>query len=456
MSPPTKIEFAPPREVMRIARMLAGAGHGAWAVGGAIRDTLAGLAPGDWDLTTSARPADMRRIFKRTVPVGIAHGTVGVLGKDGRMYEVTTFRRDVETDGRRARVRFADTIDEDLDRRDFTINAVAWNPLSGELRDPHGGADDLRAGILRTVGDARERFTEDRLRVLRALRFAGRFDLRIDDATWSAVRDAANQLGGLSAERIREELYKVLRVPSPSRSLTLYEQSDVLRELYPELQASVGRPATERSASGDVASGAAVPRDVDSWAHAMRLLEVIPAHKRHVRLAALMHAAGSGAGDTSASAAAARRIMRRLKASNADTDRVMHLVAHHGQLPDPAATAPELRRWIRRVGREFVRDVLRLSAADRIASGVEPIGPELAALCRRLRATLAERAPMGPDELAIDGSDLRDMGLPPGPLYGEILRDLLERVTDDPALNDPETLREIVRGVSQLNKETGT
>src|SRR5690606_27017200 len=171
------VDLRPPGAVRWIARRLESAGFETWAVGGAVRDALRGEHPGDWDLATAARPGDVRRLFRRTVPIGIEHGTVGVLGKDGHLYEVTTFRRDVETFGRRARVAFADTLDEDLGRRDFTINAVAWHPLRGALHDPHGGVRDLREGVLRTVGDAAARFAEDRLRVLRALRFAGRFDL---------------------------------------------------------------------------------------------------------------------------------------------------------------------------------------------------------------------------------------------------------------------------------------
>ncbi|HEX6069579.1 MAG TPA: CCA tRNA nucleotidyltransferase, partial [Longimicrobiaceae bacterium] len=229
------IDLHPPADVRRIARRLEQSGYETWAVGGAVRDALRGEHPGDWDLATGARPGDVRRLFKRTVPIGIEHGTVGVLGKDGRLYEVTTFRRDVETFGRRARVIFADSLEEDLERRDFTINAIAWHPLRGELRDPHGGASDLASGVLRTVGDPAARFAEDRLRVLRALRFAGRFELEIEAATWADLAASADRLGNLSPERIREELYKVLGGQErPSASLRLYERSGVLAALYPE------------------------------------------------------------------------------------------------------------------------------------------------------------------------------------------------------------------------------
>jgi tRNA nucleotidyltransferase/poly(A) polymerase len=426
-------DLHPPPDVLFIARKLQDAGFDTWTVGGAVRDALAGGRPGDWDLTTAARPRDVQRLFRRTVPVGIAHGTVGVLGKDGHLYEVTTFRRDVETDGRHARVTFADRVDDDLQRRDFTINAVAWHPLTHELRDPHGGLPDLRDGILRTVGDPAERFREDRLRVLRALRFAGRFGLRIDDATWQAAREAAPELVHLSAERVREELLKALRqVQPPSLSLRLYEQSGALAQLYPELQACVG----------------VVDGDADVWAHLLRAVDDLPKHRTALRLTALLHDIGKAVDPSdhaSAGAALAHRLMQRLKFSNAEIDRAVHLVAQHSDFPSPDAPAPELRRWLRRIGREYVNDLFRLRIADlRARAADDPRLEETNRLWKRVRGELAREAPLEIGDLAISGAELRALGLPPGPLYGEILRALLERVTDDPSLNGRETLMGMV------------
>ncbi|HEX2209264.1 MAG TPA: CCA tRNA nucleotidyltransferase [Longimicrobium sp.] len=426
-------DLHPPRDVLTIARTLEQAGFETWTVGGAVRDALGGGHPGDWDLTTAARPGDVRRLFRRTVPVGIAHGTVGVLGKDRHLYEVTTFRRDVETDGRHARVIFADRVDDDLQRRDFTINAVAWHPLTHELRDPHGGLPDLRDGILRTVGDPAERFREDRLRVLRALRFAGRFGLRIEDATWQAAREAAPELVHLSAERVREELLKVLRqVKPPSVSLRLYAESGALEYLYPELQACTG-----------VADG-----DGDLWTHLLRTVDRIPKHRTALRIPALLHDVGKPVDPSdhaSTGAALAHRMMKRLKFSNAETDRAVHLVAQHADFPVPDAPSPELRRWLRRIGREFVNDLFRLRIADlRARSDYDPRLEATNRLWRRVRGELGRAAPLEIGDLAIGGAELRALGIPPGPLYGEILRDLLERVTDDPSLNDRETLMGMV------------
>ncbi|HEX5727772.1 MAG TPA: CCA tRNA nucleotidyltransferase [Longimicrobiaceae bacterium] len=445
---PERADLDPPAEVVRIARRLEEAGFSTWAVGGGVRDALAGIPPGDWDLTTAARPGDVRRLFRRTVPVGIAHGTVGVVGKDGVMYEVTTFRRDVETDGRHARVRFADRVEEDLERRDFTINAVAWHPLTREVRDPHGGVRDLQAGVLRTVGDPRERFREDRLRVLRALRFAARFGLRIDPATWQAAREMASELPHLSAERVREELLKVLReVEPPSQALRLYEASGALASLYPELQACVG---VEDEGGQEV------------WTHLLRTADEVPRRRVPLRLVGLLHDVGKPGvrevtdggvrfpGHAQAGAALARELMRRLRCSNAEVDHAVHLVAQHADLPRADAPAPELRRWLRRVGRGYVRDLLRLCAAAARARGEAGRArlEELLALERRVRRELAGNPPLEVGDLAVGGEELRALGIAPGPRYGEILRALLERVTDDPSLNTPERLAPLLRALA--------
>lgn len=431
-----RADLHPPGDVVWICRTLEEAGYEAWAVGGAVRDALAGGKPGDWDLTTSARPNDVRRVFRRTVPIGIEHGTVGVVSRSGRMYEVTTFRRDVETDGRRARVRFADRLEEDLERRDFSINAVAWHPLTQEVRDPHGGVDDLAAGRLRTVGDPAQRFEEDRLRVLRALRFAGQFDLRIEPATWDAVRASADRLGNLSAERIREELWKVLRgSDTPSRALDLYAEAGVLRALYPEV--------------------AAVPEaDPARWRFVLAAVDGVGRPHTLVRMAALLHQTGmaspGGAGASEAeqalrSAALARNVLRRLRSSNADSGHVTHLIAHHASMPDAEAPDAVLRRWLRGVGRAYVNDLFRLLFARCRASAPPPFDRRLLFLHARAAALLRGGFPMEIGDLAIDGRDLRGEGLAPGPIYSRILGLLLERVTDDPSLNTRERLLTLLR-----------
>ncbi|MBV9108125.1 MAG: CCA tRNA nucleotidyltransferase [Gemmatimonadetes bacterium] len=437
------MDLKAPEEVIRIVRRLQGAGFDTWTVGGAVRDALGGHPHKyDWDLATAARPRDVQRLFRHTVPVGISHGTVGVLGADRRLYEVTTFRRDVETDGRHAKVSFSDTVEEDLSRRDFTINAIAWHPLTHELRDPHGGAADLRAGVLRTVGDARERFREDRLRVLRALRFAGRFGMRIDPATWEAAKESAPELGHLSAERVREELLKVLKgVPRPSDSLRLYEGCGALAALYPELQACVG-----------VMDG-----EEDVWTHLLRTVDVSEP-KQHLRIAGLLHDTGKPLtrmemdgviafpDHAAAGAAIVMRVMTRLKFSNAERDEAVHLVAQHEDLPAHDAPSPEIRRWLRRVGRAYVHDVLRLERANAQARPRVDVARvrEAEALRRRVDAEMRHGAALEIGDLAIGGAELRALGIAAGPRMGEILRALLDHVTENPSLNTVDGLTQLV------------
>lgn len=436
----------PPRAVGRIAKRLDDAGFSTWAVGGAVRDQVAGRTAGDWDLATRATPQEVMTLFRRTIPVGVDHGTVGVL-EGGRMYEVTTFRRDVETFGRHAVVAFADTVEEDLSRRDFTINALAWNPLTGELLDPFDGRRDLEEGRLRTVGDPAERFAEDYLRVLRALRFAGQFGLEIEPATWTALRAAVDQLSNLSAERVREELLKTLAQGwEASRSLDLYREAGVLERLYPEL-APLGGERPDATAP-------------DLWTLSIRAVDAIPPHRVRLRLAALLHAIGMPpartrdlrggwryTGHEILGGRKAEDVMRRLKSSNADTERVTRLVRHQPDLFPPDAPDAGIRRWLRDVGADLVHDLFRLRFALWRAqdAGQGAVPEDLLERWQKAHRVLNSDPALATTDLAIGGADLKALGIPPGPRYGAILADLLERVTDDPGLNQREPLLEIVR-----------
>ena len=204
------LQAALPPSVKWITETLEDAGFETWVVGGAIRNLILGRTVEDWDLATQAKPEEIIAAFSRTVPIGIEHGTVGVLARDGTLYEVTTFRRDVKSLGRQAVVEFSADIGEDLARRDFTFNALAWHPLRQDLLDPTGGMADIDAGVLRTVGDPEQRFSEDFLRVLRALRFSGQFGLSIERETWIGLLGAVPGLALLSPERVQQEIMKVL------------------------------------------------------------------------------------------------------------------------------------------------------------------------------------------------------------------------------------------------------
>jgi tRNA nucleotidyltransferase (CCA-adding enzyme) len=437
------VELMAPPALLEIAVRLDRAGHDVWAVGGAVRDSVLGRTGTDWDLATSARPDQVQGLFRRTVPVGIEYGTVGVFGSDRVLYEVTTFRRDVETHGRRAVVAFSDTVDEDLARRDFTINAIAWHPLRHELHDPWHGIEDLRAGVLRTVGTPAERFAEDYLRVLRALRFAGQYGLVIEQATWDALRSAVSGLPLLSAERVREELWKVLgSTREASRSLQLYADAGVLEKLFPELAATVGLELD----TGDV------------FAFALRAVDAVSPRHVRVRMAALLHVTGYPAARTRDlrgghrytgherwAARKADDVLGRLRPSNADRQRIVELVRLQADLFPPDSPDSGIRRWLMHVAPPLVRDVFRLRIALWRAAPTEDGGSDLVERWRRVHAVLHSRPVLTVGGLAIGGAELRELGLPPGPEYGRILNTLLQRVVEDPDLNSPERLLEIVR-----------
>ncbi len=423
----TRLKPVAPPAVRWITRTLEEGGFETWTVGGAVRDALLGLPSGDWDLATRATPARMQRLFRRTVPIGVEHGTVGILARDGTMYEVTTFRRDVETDGRHAVVSFADTIEEDLARRDFTINAVAWHATREVFRDPYEGRSDLETRRLRTVGAPADRFREDYLRILRALRFAGRFGLTIEEGTWEAIGPLLPGLPGLSAERIREELLKVLgQDRMPSTALDLYAESGALAVLYPELDAVRAGPA---------------------WKHVLAAVDRLPPSRPYLRLAALLRPLAQ-------SEAAA--LLVRLRLSNVLTDEIAHRA---GAVPLPDADAPEVevRRWLARHGPARLGPVARLELARARAhadlGGQPDRSPKaVVAAWRRARAVRRSRPPLTVGDLVIGGTELKRLGLRPGPHFGRILDGLLGRVLEEPELNRPEALLAEAR---RLAREAG-
>ena len=464
---------APPA-VRWIVRTLEEAGFETWAVGGAVRDALLGVGHGDWDLATRARPKDVRRVFTRTVPLGIEHGTVGVLARDGVLYEVTTFRRDVETSGRHAVVAFADSLDEDLSRRDFTVNSIAWHPLRGAIYDPHEGIRDLAGGRLRTVGDPNRRFAEDYLRVLRALRFAGRYSLVISQKTWISLKSSVSGLDVLSRERVRDEIVKVLDAdPRPRRALELYRASGALEVVAPELAAS------ER---------ALIPEDgleLDAWRYGLTAAEALSPRRPLLRLAVLLQGVGLPQGADAAlddsdrlashrhpgrddarrelrsrwrSGLAARRsagLMIRLRFSNAHTDEVVSLV-DAGPVPPPAdGPVSGLRRWLSDVGPERFPALTRtwVARARVLAPLGKDVSHEVTAAWRTLRAELRQAPPLRLADLAIDGEDLIRMGYRPGPRFGEVLQKLLDRVLDDPGLNQLETLGELAKEILATERQ---
>lgn len=415
-----RLELEPPEAFARLAETLESRGFEAWAVGGAVRDAMRGEGRSDWDMATDARPDDVQRVFRRTVPVGVEHGTVGVLGADEVLYEVTTFRRDVETDGRHAVVEFAESLEEDLARRDFTINALAWRPATGELRDPYDGRSDLAEGVLRAVGDPGRRLAEDRLRVLRGLRFAGRYRMEIDPATRTALREAAPHTEELSAERIREELMKVMGDRTPSNALRLYREFGVLPVWYPELEGEDGDDPRRELHLGAVD---AIIRERPLLRVARWLVPV------------------ADEGDERAERADA--LLERLKFSNRARERVVALLRHYDRLPAPTDSDAQLRTWLVEIGEGRVRDLFRLHVATVRAHGADERARLLVHLWRRVHEELLARPPLDVTDLAVSGRDLLARGVKEGPFVGILLDELHAQVLENPGLNNRDDLMEL-------------
>jgi putative nucleotidyltransferase with HDIG domain len=445
---PAGVQLRPSAGLSEVVRRLREAGHAAFAVGGGVRDGLLGLPVAEWDVATDAPPEGVLHLFERTFPIGLEHGTVGVRIQ-GETVEVTTFRRDIATDGRHAVVRFGASLDEDLARRDFTINALAWDPVEDRIHDPFGGLDDLAAGRLATVGDPDHRLVEDYLRILRAFRFAARFDLEVEPATGAALARHAGGVTGLSGERVRDELMKTFaQCRMPSRALAGWRRTGVLARLLPEVAVAFGVEQNRFHAD-------------DVGTHTLLVVDRVHRAQTFLRLVALLHDIGKPparevhpeTGDwtfpehAAIGARLARQVLERLRFSSREIDRAVHLVAVHMDLPPPEASDAAVRRWIRRIGEENVWDLYRLHLADwwgnRARSGEPPV--PLVDVYRRARAVLKDEAALSVEDLAVDGRDLIALGLAPGPAFGRILAALLERVVDDPALNRRDTLLGIVR-----------
>jgi tRNA nucleotidyltransferase (CCA-adding enzyme) len=389
--------LAIPEPILQIARTLEEAGYQAWCVGGTLRDALLGHPQSDYDIATSATPEQVQRLFPRTIAVGIKYGTVGVLDQARALHEVTTFRRDVATDGRHAVVQYGVALEEDLARRDFTINAIAYHPLRHEWRDPFEGKRDLEERLVRAVGEPVQRFQEDYLRILRALRFAARFDFTIDPATWNAARAAASGLAQLSAERVRDEWFKGLQTAhSVVQFASLWARVGAARVWIPELLA-------HSSAMNGVPEPPAAVRDP-------------------VLLTALLTSSPAG-------------VLRRLKASNAEVERALGM--ERG--PEAPASPDEraVRRWLSAVG----ASADDLAALWSLRRGGEPPWAEVVREIRR------RGDPLTRSDLAITGSDLQGLGAV-GPRIGQTLAALLDQVLEDPALNTRDALLALAKKMS--------
>ena len=446
-----------PRNVSVLISRLEQAGFSAYAVGGCVRDSLLSLAPHDWDLCTSALPAQMQEVFRgeHVVETGLKHGTLTVV-LDHIPYEITTFRTDgAYTDHRHPdSVTFVQDVAGDLARRDFTINAMAYSPRCG-LVDLFGGREDLSRRVIRCVGIPRERFGEDALRILRALRFASVYDFSIDPDTEKALRLLAPSLEKIAAERIREELLKLLCGPGAGRILRGFP--DVLCCVIPELRPMIGYDQQNHHHSFDL------------WEHTVQAVENVPP-QADLRLAMLLHDTGKPAvrtlddrgeahyfGHQAVSAEIAERVTDALRCDRETRDRVVNLVRWHDIPLRTESGAVNLDRSfllrrLNRFGEKDLRALIEIHRADRIATGYSSREREDSRTAERmaaLDALLAENPCFTLKDLAINGRDLLALGFR-GPAVGEMLNRLLEAVMDGQIPNEKEALHNFVTSFTKI------
>ena len=432
-----------PENVQAVLRTLEAAGREAWCVGGCVRDALSGRRPEDWDVTASALPEETLAVFgSRAEPTGLKHGTVTVKTEGGPV-EVTTYRLDgAYRDHRRPEsVTFTRSIEEDLARRDFTVNAMAWN-LRGELRDPFGGREDLRRGVLRCVGDPDRRFEEDALRILRGLRFAAALGLEIEPGTAAALRRNREGLRDIAPERIQVEFFKLL--PGRDAAAVLRGYPEVFGVFWPELLSMVGFGQRNRHHCYDV------------WEHTLHALAAVPGEPA-LRCTMLLHDVGKPAcftldergvghfyGHPAVSRKLAESMLRRLKCAAGFRETVLRLVEWHDK--DIPRTDKSIRRALRLLGEEDLRRLILVKRADNLGQAPEywDRQRELDKAEAILDRLLAEDACFSLKHLAVKGGDLLALGLS-GPAVGAALETLLEKVVDGALPNDREALLESLK-----------
>lgn len=451
-------QLAVPAAVREVSAALKKAGYEAYLVGGCVRDLLLERAPKDWDLTTNARPEDIQRLFEETFYEN-NFGTVGVVTKSDdprlKVIEITPYRIEGKySDARRPdEVRFSDKLEDDLERRDFTINAIAYDVEAGKLVDLHGGQDDLNRKVLRTVGKAHDRFEEDALRMLRAIRLSAELDFVIDAEALTGIAAQASQLAKISKERIRDEFSRIIMSPRPMQALYIAQKLGMMPFVMPELEDGIGC-AQNQAHSFDV------------FEHLMRSLQhaADKGWSLEVRLAALLHDIGKPAsrewsedkkdwtfhGHDVLSARMAKKILADLRYPKETIEKVVSLVRAHMFFSDPdLVTLSAVRRLISRVGHDNIEDLVNLRVCDRIGTGRPKEHPF------RLRKYMsmideAMRDPISVAMLKIDGAKLKSMGYEPGPRYGWTFHTLLEEVLDDPSKNTSEYMEKRARELLEL------
>ena len=468
----TKIEI--PEILKKMNTIFEENGFEAYLVGGAVRDTILGKTASDWDLTTNARPQDVIRMFRRVIPTGIAHGTVTVHFMKKEI-EVTTYRCDGKySDGRHPdEIQFASNIEDDLSRRDFTINAIASSLKDGSIVDPFSGESDIKIKTIRTVGKAYDRFMEDGLRPIRAVRFSSQLGFEIEEETLKAIEnpDVQKKIASVSIERFRDELSKILKSPVPSVGLKLLEKTGILKIFIPELAEC--RNCSQKDVRGY--------HEFDVLDHNFYACDGADKDNFTVRLAALFHDIGKkeartveikeypeGSGKKEElvhfhkheiySAEKTEKILTRLRFPKAQIESVTHLIRHHMFFFEENWTDAAVRRFIVRIKPEFIDDLFELRKADVYGMHREKWDSQsesaksLEILRQRITEIEAQKTALSLKDLAVNGKDLISAGIPAGKKLGEILNALFQQVLENPSLNTKEKLLESAKKLNEESK----
>lgn len=450
-----------PAEIRTVCESLRAAGYEAYLVGGCVRDLVMNRTPKDWDVTTNATPAELQELFPDSFYEN-AFGTVGVKtrAEDPRLQvvEVTPYRIEgAYSDARRPdEVRFSMSLEDDLKRRDFTVNAIAYDPITDTVIDKHGGQEDIQRRVIRTVGEPSERFAEDALRMLRAVRFSAELDFALESATIAGIAGNASQLAKISRERVRDELVKTLMSPRPMQALYMAQRMGLMPFIIPELDDAIGVEQNQA-------------HSFDVFEHLLRSLQhaADKGWPLDIRLAALLHDIGKPAsrrwsdekkdwtfhGHEVIGARMAQKILADLRVSKETSENVVNLIRWHMFFSDPdQVTLSAVRRVITNVGKEHIEELLNLRICDRIGTGRPKEQPF------RLRKYMAMvdqamRDPISVAMLKIDGKRLMEMGIRPGPRMGWILHALLEEVLEEPAKNTAEYLESSALSLDVLSDD---
>ena len=451
-----------PEELLKIGGIFRKNGFKAYLVGGAVRDMILGKKGHDYDLATNATPKQVMGIFKKVIPTGIAHGTV-TIHIFGMQIETTTFRTEADyTDGRHPdSIKFATTIEEDLSRRDFTMNAIAADLESGELTDPFDGQKDIRNKIIRTVGEPQERFAEDGLRPVRAVRFSGQLGFNIEEKTLAALSEpeVLKKTASISVERFRDEFCKMLLCERPSDSLKLLEKTGILNIFIPEF--AICRNCSQKDSRGF--------HEFDVADHILYACDGAQKGNLEVKLAAFYHDIGKPEcrtteivdgeervhfhGHETKSAQKALASMTALKFPNETIKNVVHLVQEHMFYYEHSWSDAAVRRFIIRVKPENIENLFALRLADIYGMHRTPLkegSPAwniLLEFRKRIESVLEKKSALGIKDLAVNGRDLMQEGIPSGKAMGMILNELFETVTESPAMNEKEKLLALAKNI---------